>query len=142
MQSLGSFAVSVTSYQIPCPQLVSKNQVSRFINAQPELQIKQNYKFHSWRAKYEDLKIKGPQFKFIEETHQAQSILNKDTYNFNKTRYIIGITIALKVITSSNTIGCVITIQLGNYKQVIAIKAVNITRESILLFIILVGKLY
>ena len=74
--------------------------------------------------------------------YQAYSILNKDTYNFNKTRYIMGVAITLKVITSSNTIGRAITVQLGNYKQVTAIKAVNITRWSIPLFIILAGKLH
>ena len=131
-----------TRGQNPPLQPVGKNQVSRFINTQPELQTKQNRKFYSQRAKCEDLKIIGPQFKLVEETRQAYSILNKDTYNFNKTRYIIGIAITLKVITSSNTIGRVITIQLGNYKWVIAIKAVNATRQSILPFIILVGKLY
>ena len=40
----------------------------------------------------------------------------------------MGITATLKVVTSSNTIGRVITIQPDNYKWVIAIKAVNITR--------------
>ena len=54
----------------------------------------------------------------------------------------MGIAITLKVITSSNTIGRVITVQLGNYKWVIAIKAVNATRWCIPPFIILVGKLY
>ena len=64
----------------------------------------------------------------MEETRQVYSILNKDTYNFNKTGYIIGVTTTLKVVTSSNTIGCIITVQPGNCKWVIAIKVVNITR--------------
>jgi hypothetical protein len=38
------------------------------------------------------------------------SILNKDTYNFNKTRFIIGVAIILKVIISSNIIGWVVAI--------------------------------
>jgi hypothetical protein len=54
--------------QNPPPQLVGKNWVSRFINAQPELQIKWNRKFHSQRAKCEDPKIIGPWFKLVEET--------------------------------------------------------------------------
>ena len=78
----------------------------------------------------------------MEETYQAYNIFNKDTYNFNKTRYIINVTATLKVITSSNIIGYAITIQLDNCKWVIAIKAVNITRQFIPLFIILVGKLH
>ena len=38
------------------------------------------------------------------------SILNKDTYNFNKTRFIIGVVVILKVIISSNIIGRAILI--------------------------------
>ena len=64
----------------------------------------------------------------MEETRQAYNIFNKDTYNFNKTGCIISVTITLKVVTSSNTIGRTITMQPGNYKWVIAIKAVNITK--------------
>ena len=56
------------------------------------------------------------------------NILNKDTYNFNKIKCIMGIATTLKVITSSNTINRAITVQLGNCKWVTAIKAVNITR--------------
>ena len=40
----------------------------------------------------------------------------------------MGVAATLKVITSFNTIGCAITVQLGNYKWVTAIKAVNITK--------------
>ena len=46
--------------QQPAPQPVSKNWVSRFINAQPELQTKWNRKFHSQRAKCEDPRTIGP----------------------------------------------------------------------------------
>ena len=38
------------------------------------------------------------------------SIFNKDTYNFNKTRFIMGIVLTLKVITSFNIIGYAVTI--------------------------------
>ena len=55
-------------------------------------------------------------FKLINKTYQAYSILNKDTYNFNKIRFIIGIAVTLKVITSFNIIGRAITVQPGNYK--------------------------
>jgi len=70
------------------------------------------------------------------------SILNKDTYNFNKTGFIMGVAITSKVVISFNTIGRAIIMQPGNYKWVTAIKAVNAIRWSILLFIILAGKLY
>ena len=135
--------VLLTTYsQNPPPQPVGKNWVLQFINAQPKLQTKWNYKFHLQYAKCEDLKIIGPQFKLIEETRQAYNILNKNTYNFNKTRFIINIAVTSKVVISSNTIGRAITVQLGNCEWVIAIKAVNTTRQYILPFIILAGKLY
>jgi hypothetical protein len=54
----------------------------------------------------------------------------------------MGVAVILKVITSSNTIGRAITMQLGNCEWVIAIKLINVARWSILLFIILAGKLY
>ena len=131
-----------TRGQNPPPQPVGKNRVSRFINTQPEFQTKWNHKFHSQYAKCEDPKIIGLQFKLLEETRQAYSIFNKDTYNFDKTRFIISIAVTLKVVTSSNIIGYAITVQLNNYKWVTAIKVINITKWVIPPFFILVGKLY
>ena len=40
----------------------------------------------------------------------------------------MGVATTLKIIISSNTIGYVITVQPGNYKWVIAIKVINITK--------------
>lgn len=128
--------------QIPTPQLIGKNQASQFINAQLELQTKWNHKFYSQRARYKDPRIIGAQFKLIDKTQQAYRILNADSYNFNKTGFIMGVAATLKVITSSNTIRRAIAIQLGNRKQVTAIKGINVTRFSIPPFLILAGKLH
>ena len=57
------------------------------------------------RILQEDPEVINAWFKLVEETRQAYRILNKDIYNFNETGFIIGVTITLKVITSSNTIG-------------------------------------
>ena len=99
-----------TRGQNPPPQPVGKNWVSRFVNTQPELQMKWNRKFHSQRAKCEDPVIISAWFKRVEETRQAYGILNEDTYNFNKTGFIIGVAATLKVVISSNTIGRAILI--------------------------------
>ena len=128
--------------QNPPPQPVGKNWVSRFINTQPELQTKWNRKFHSQRAKCEDPKIISAWFKLINKTCQAYSILNKDTYNFNKTGFIMGVAITLKVVTSSNTVGRAVLVQPGNCKWVTVIKGVNASGQTIPPFIILAGKLY
>jgi len=42
--------------------------------------------------------------------------LSKDTYNFNKTEFIIGIARTSKVVTSLDTIGQAIVIQPDNQK--------------------------
>ena len=54
----------------------------------------------------------------------------------------MGITVTLKVVTSSNTIGRAVNIQPGNRDQVIAIKGINASSWSIPPFIILSGKLH
>ena len=131
-----------TRGQNPPPQPVGKNWVSRFINTQPELQMKWNRKFHSQRAKCEDPKIIGPWFKLVEETRQAYGILDEDTYNFNETGFMMGIASTSKVVTSSDTIGRAVTVQPGNRKWVTAIEGVNATGWVIPPFIILPGKLH
>ena len=40
----------------------------------------------------------------------------------------MGVAATLKVIINPNTIGRIITVQLGNYKWVIVIKIINITK--------------
>jgi hypothetical protein len=54
-------------------------------------------------------------FRLVYNTRVAYRIPNKDVYNFNKTRFIIGIATTLKVITNSNYISRVTIVQLGNY---------------------------
>ena len=81
-------------------------------------------------------------FKRVKETCQAYGILNKDSYNFNKTRFIMGIAIILKVVTSSNIVGRAVLVQLGNREQVTVIEGINAASQAIPPFIILVGKVY
>ena len=76
--------------QNPPPQPVGKNWVPRFINTQPELQMKWNRKFNSQRARCEDPVIIGAWFKLVQETRIAYGILDKDTYNFNETGFYDG----------------------------------------------------
>ena len=91
--------------QNPPPQPVGKNWVSRFIDAQPKLQMKWNRKFHSQRAKCEDPVTISAWFNRVNETRQSYGILDEDTYNFNETGFMMGVAATLKVVTSSDTIG-------------------------------------
>ena len=81
-------------------------------------------------------------FKLVEETRQAYGILDEDSYNFNKTGFIMGVAAILKVIISSNTIGRAVVIQPGNRNWVTVIEAINASGWSILPIIILSRKLY
>ena len=60
--------------------------------------------------KYKDLVTISAWFKLVEETRLLYGILNKDTYNFNETGFIMGIAVILKVVISSNIISRVIVI--------------------------------
>ncbi|KAF1928794.1 uncharacterized protein M421DRAFT_62886, partial [Didymella exigua CBS 183.55] len=59
-----------------------------------ELKVKFNYKYNYKRALYKDLKL-------IENTKAKYSILDKDTCNFNKSSFIIGVISTGAVVTGS-----------------------------------------
>ena len=100
--------------QDPPPPPVGKNWVSRFIQGQPELQTKWTRRLHSQRASYEDPAIIAAWFKLVEETRQTYGVLDQDIYNFNETRFAIGVAGTSKVVTSSNRVSRAVVIQPGN----------------------------
>ena len=128
--------------QQPPPKPVGKNWVPRFINTQPELQMKWNRKFNSQRARCEDPVIISAWFKLVQETRITYGILDKDTYNFDETGFMMGVAATSKVVTSSDTIGRAITIQPGDREWVTTIEGVNASGWAIPPFIILSGKLH
>jgi hypothetical protein len=128
--------------QIPAPQPVGKNWVSRFIKAQPELQTKWTRSFHSQRALCEDPVKISAWYKLVEETRQTYGIQDTDTYNFDETGFLMGVASTSRVVTSSDTIGRAIHIQPGNRDYVTTIEAVCAAGWSIPPLIILPGKLH
>jgi hypothetical protein len=128
--------------QTPPPQPVGKCWMSRFINAQPELQTKWNRKFHSQRAKSEDPVAIRAWFKLVEETRQSYGILDTDIYNFDETGFMMGIAATSKVVTSSETVSRAVAIQPGNREWVTTIEGINAAGWSIPPFVILLGKLH
>ncbi|KAL5371278.1 hypothetical protein PMIN06_013181 [Paraphaeosphaeria minitans] len=129
--------------QDPPPQLVGKNWVSRFIKTQPELQTKWDRKLHSQRALCEDpIKISS-WYKVVERTRQAYGIQDGDTYNHDKTGFMMGVgSSSSKVVTSIDTVGRAIHIQPGNRDWVTTIECICAAGWSIPPFIILAGKLH
>jgi hypothetical protein len=69
-------------------------------------------------------------------------ILDEDMYNFDETSFIIGVALTSKVVTSSNTVGRVTVVQLGDREWVTGIECVNASGWRLPPFLILKGKLY
>jgi hypothetical protein len=128
--------------QNPPFQPVGKNWVLRFINSQSELQTKWNRKFHSHRAKCEDSVAITAWFKLVEEMRQAYGILDDDVYNFDETGFMMGVASMSKVVTSTDTVGRAVVVQLGNCDWVMTIECINASGWCIPPFVILSGKLH
>ena len=65
-----------------------------FVKRQPELQIRFMRKYDYQRAKCEDPKVIRKWFALVYNVKVKYSIFNNDSYNFNKTGFIMGIIIA------------------------------------------------
>jgi hypothetical protein len=114
--------------------------VSRFVNSQSKLQTKWNRKVYSQRALCKDPVAISAWFNLVEETRQAYRILDTDTYNFNKTGFIMGVAATSKVVTSSDTVGRAATVQPGNRDWVTTIKCINASGWCLPPFVILSSK--
>jgi hypothetical protein len=125
---------------IPPPLPVGINWPSRFIKAQAKLQTKRNRKLHSQRAKCEGPVKINAWFTLVRETRQTYGIGDGDMYNFDETGFMMGVAATSKVITSSDTVGRAINVQLGNRDWLTSIEAVNASSWPIPPFLILSGK--
>jgi hypothetical protein len=128
--------------QDPPPPPLGRNWASRFVNRQPELQIKWNRKFHSQRARCEDPVRIRAWFKLVEDTRVAYGIADQDVFNFDETGFMMGVASTSKVVTSSDTIGRATVVQPGNREWVTTIECINASGWSIPPFVILSGRLH
>ena len=128
--------------QNPPPAPIGKKWVSRFIQNQPELQTKWTRKFSSQRALSEDPVAIAAWFKLVEETRQTYGVLDQDTYNFDETRFAMGVASTSKVVTSSDRVGRVAIIQPGNREWVTAIECINASGWCLPPLVILSGKVH
>ena len=69
---------------------ISTNQPSMFVKQQLELTVKFNCKYNYKRALCKDSKVLQGQYSLVANVKAKYSIQDKDTYNFNKTGFIIG----------------------------------------------------
>jgi hypothetical protein len=116
--------------------------VSRFIQGQPELQIKWTRRLNSQRASSEDPIAITAWFKLVEETRQTYGVLDQDIYNFDETGFAMGVAATSKVVTSSDRVGRAVAVQPGNREWVTVIECVNASGWSLPPFVILAGKVH
>jgi len=84
---------------------IGKRWAHNFIKRQPDLQTRFTRKYNYQRAKYKDPKIISKWFTLVHNFKVKYGILNDNIYNFNKTSFIMGIIMAIIVITTFNSRG-------------------------------------
>ena len=104
---------------------VGKNWPTNFVNRTAKLKIQWNRPYNQQRALCEDPKIISSWFTLIQRTKEKYSIIDEDTYNFNKTGFIIGKILSQLVVTGSERRGRPKAIQPGNHKWVTVIQGIN-----------------
>jgi len=79
-------------------------------------------------------------FRLVQNTKAKYGIQDEDTYNFNKTSFIIGVISTRAVVTAAERRGRPKTVQQGNREWVTAIQGINAMGWAIPPFIIFAGK--
>ena len=121
---------------------VGRDWPKTFVKRIDSLITRFNRPYDRQRALCEDPIAIGAQFKLIARTKATYGIQDGDTYNFNKTGFIIGKISPQLVVTSLERRGRPKEIQLGNREWVTVIQGINAARQVIPPFIIFAGKYY
>ena len=121
---------------------VGQKWPSNFVRRTPNLTTRFNRPYDRQRALCEDPAVIKPWFNLVQRTKQAYSIPNKDTYNFNKTGFIIGKILSQLIIIGLERRREPKAIQPGNYKWVTVIQAINAAGQAVPPLIIFAGKYY
>jgi hypothetical protein len=124
---------------------IGKNWIYRFHNNHPGIKARLSRSRDAQRAKNEDPCIIKPWFEHILAVRQKYSIVDKDTYNFDKTGFAIGLITgsrSSKVITLSESVGRATVIQPGNRTWSTVIEYINASGWALPPFVILEGKVY
>ena len=84
---------------------VGQNWAATFVKRQPELKVKFNRKYDYKRALCEDPEVIQGWFQLVENTKAKYSILDKDTYNFDESGFIMGVISTGAVVTGADCRG-------------------------------------
>jgi hypothetical protein len=95
---------------------VGVNWAGTFVKRRLELTVKFNWKYDYKRALYKDPKVIKGWFCLVENTKAKYSILDEDTYNFNKSGFMIGVILTGAVVIGSKYRGRPKTVQQGDWE--------------------------
>ena len=131
----------LASRGITPPLMVGQNQATNYINRHDILKTAYFWKYNKQQAKCEDPTIISKWFNRIRAVTAQYGILLEDTFNFNKTRYIMGVIVTVKVVIGTLT-HYIVYIQPRNREQITTVKYISTTGQALLSMLIFIRKVY
>jgi hypothetical protein len=107
---------------------VGKQWPRNFINRTDSLTTRFNRPYDRQRALCEDPEVIRPWFELVARTKAIYGICDEDTYNFNKSGFMMGKILSQLVVTGLERRGRPKGIQPGNREWVTVIQGINATR--------------
>jgi hypothetical protein len=105
---------SLSASQHEQPVQLGKHWIQNFIKQYNTLKSKYNSKYDYKRAQCENSALLGAWFKAVQRSKIQYSILDRATYNFDKTGFQMCVILTAKVITTAEHAGRPRTTQPGN----------------------------
>ena len=115
---------------------VSKLWAHRFVQRQPALKTRFNRVYDFQRALCEDPELISAWFRLVENIRAKYGVLDCDFYNFDETRFIIGIICPVMVVTRVDRRGRGKAVQPGNREWAIVIAYINSKGWNVPLFLV------
>jgi hypothetical protein len=120
---------------------VGKHWVDNFVKRTSELTKRWSRPYDRQRVACKDPALIQPWFKLVQSVKAKYGIHDNDTWNFDKTGFLIGKITSQLVVTFSDKPGKAKKLQPGNCEWTTLIQAVGATAKRIPPFIILASKI-
>jgi len=119
---------------------VGQRWAGNFVRRRPELRTRFQRKYDYQRAKCEDPDVIRGWFELIKDTITKYAIVDSDIYNFDETRFMMGVISTRIVVTSSDGRKQAKKTQPGNREWVTVIQAVSSVGYAVPPFLVVAGK--
>lgn len=121
---------------------VGKNWVDRFVNRSGQLRTRWTRSYDDQRKKQEDPEVISAWFKLVADVKAKYGIQNENTYNFDKSGFMMGAIGSQPVITASERREKLKHVQPGDHEWVTMIHGISAGGWAIPPFIIYAGKVH